>query len=508
MPLGLGDPLPKTPIITISIVACLVAIFLYWGPCPSFTQERDEIEEKHSMKDRKLQLFLSYCQKHEADALICDQSGEALMQLFDNKDLDEILPENEQQQNQASKELIRSFYRKFSVEDKEIKELDTYPQYLVAKEAMSIDLQNLYKTNDMLSSQNHTILAVLKASVLHSGLIHLISNIIGLICFGIYVELRMKRLLFFLCYLLGGMFGLYLYASRFMEGDRVIIGASANVSAVMGMFFVFYYRFRMKMLIIMGIIKTFSVKVLYWFPFMYLLTEVVYAYGSYTNHGTGIAHLAHIGGMSFGVIAAIVIKAFHWAPWPFRYPYEYSLYMKTKEIVEFVEKDALYEEILKYNPENVQIRWILIKDFLDRLTSVTHKENILTKIKTNLVTLTEELFRNNKLQELVEHLNYIPIEMSFVEYLPDIEQMTIIKIGDYALDHNEYVVALRFYAYYVQKYPHSINTPSIFNTLKSLINGMTQKEEFNDPLERFASSHIHPAVRKILGQAKMGRLVV
>ena len=199
----------------------------------------------------------------------------------------------------------------------------------------------------------------------HGSLLHLLGNLVFLFFFGAYVEQRMNRVAYFVVYVMGGSLGLAAQAFWFSPPDQFLIGASANVSAVMGLFFIFFFRFRMKFFVWYLTGRTFYASVSLILPFLYVFTDLVAGLKGLSVGGDNVAHFAHLLGFAFGGYAAFMIDSFKPVPWPFLAQSEVDEYRLLKTHKTLTEKLNTGTYILDHNPQNTTVRHYLLNQCID-----------------------------------------------------------------------------------------------------------------------------------------------
>jgi membrane associated rhomboid family serine protease len=152
-------------------------------------------------------------------------------------------------------------------------------------------------------------LALFTYPFIHAGIGHLVLNLCYLFVFGSGVEAAVGKGKMLLLYLLGGAVGgtLQILVTRLLIKDQIgspIVGASAACSALIGLYAVRYYRAR---LAFMGI--PFKPQVVAVVLLILSIELISGLYSVFTRNATdGIAHWAHLGGFSFGLGCAYLLR--------------------------------------------------------------------------------------------------------------------------------------------------------------------------------------------------------
>jgi len=148
---------------------------------------------------------------------------------------------------------------------------------------------------------------------LHGSLFHLLSNLFFLAAFGLVLESRLGHLGFLLFYAVGGAAAglLQVGVSHLLASDGVTgpaIGASGAVSAVMGAVFALYPRANVRGIAIPQFVRT-QVSIQWMLAFA-VAVDVVRTILDWSGTGhSGIATLAHLGGLAFGFLTGIGLLA-------------------------------------------------------------------------------------------------------------------------------------------------------------------------------------------------------
>lgn len=146
---------------------------------------------------------------------------------------------------------------------------------------------------------------------LHGGWFHLISNLFFLAAFGVVLEARLGRFGFLAFYLAGGaVAGLAQVGIGHLlspEGDVVpAIGASGSVSAMMGAAFALHPRANVRGIAIPQFVR--AQTSLQWMMAFAIALDIARTIVDWSGGGnSGIATLAHLGGLAFGFLTGIAL---------------------------------------------------------------------------------------------------------------------------------------------------------------------------------------------------------
>ncbi len=141
---------------------------------------------------------------------------------------------------------------------------------------------------------------------LHAGLLHLAGNMLFLWIYGDNVEHRMGRLPFLLAYLGSGVAATLAFAVLAGDSMTPLVGASGAISGVLGMYFLWFPRNRVKVFVALfpfffNVVMVPARIVLGIFVILDNLLPLV------VGAGGGVAYGAHLGGFAAGLALAAVL---------------------------------------------------------------------------------------------------------------------------------------------------------------------------------------------------------
>lgn len=154
-------------------------------------------------------------------------------------------------------------------------------------------------------TSGHQWITILTAMYMHGSWLHIIGNMIYLWAFGPEIEDAMNPLRYLIFYLLGGFAAMLAQIVANPASTVPNLGASGAIAAVMGAFLVTYPRDKIKsVLIIIIFIQVTMIPAALLIGFWFLMQ--LFSVGAVANTAQtgGVAYLAHIGGILFGVIFA------------------------------------------------------------------------------------------------------------------------------------------------------------------------------------------------------------
>lgn len=145
------------------------------------------------------------------------------------------------------------------------------------------------------------------ALFLHADWAHLLGNLVFLLIFGLPAERTMGPWRFLVLFLIGGAFSNLAAALSIGAPDRVIIGASGAVSAVIGAYLALFPRAKLGVVLPLGLFLEFVKAPASLLIGIWALLQVIFAY---IGPAFGaVAWSAHIAGFLFGVVFALFVRA-------------------------------------------------------------------------------------------------------------------------------------------------------------------------------------------------------
>jgi len=149
---------------------------------------------------------------------------------------------------------------------------------------------------------------VVTSMFLHSGLVHLISNMVCLWIFGDNVEDQMGHDRFLIFYLLAGSTAALAQLWLGVHAQRwPMVGASGAIAGVMGAYLFMFPRSEVHTFIFYGVVE---IPAAVFLPLWFLaqLLGVVDRYQVTGNYDPGIAYWAHIGGFIMGIVGVFIFR--------------------------------------------------------------------------------------------------------------------------------------------------------------------------------------------------------
>jgi membrane associated rhomboid family serine protease len=147
------------------------------------------------------------------------------------------------------------------------------------------------------------LLRLFTAMFIHGGWLHLLSNLLFLVIFGLPAERSLGSPRFLALFLLGGIVA-NLVGAISLTGARVaIIGCSGAVSAVLGAYVTLFPRARLGLVVPLGVYLEFVRVPAFLLIGIWALVQLLFSYAG-ASYGA-VVWWTHIGGFVFGIVFAL-----------------------------------------------------------------------------------------------------------------------------------------------------------------------------------------------------------
>jgi membrane associated rhomboid family serine protease len=192
---------------------------------------------------------------------------------------------------------------------------------------------------------------MLSQMYLHADFFHILFNMVFLVLLGTAFEERIGSFKFGLVYFISGLGAVVVFTALNWMSMGGVVGASGAVFGVLGGFAALYPRQKVVMPIPLGIIWIIRPVPVYLAAVVFGSIETFYMVIARVD---GIAHSAHLGGLIFGVAAAIIAK---------RYVHEVDLERKLNiiKLEGLAVTDSLktiYQRIVDADEPDLKFAWI------------------------------------------------------------------------------------------------------------------------------------------------------
>ena len=158
-----------------------------------------------------------------------------------------------------------------------------------------------------------SIITLFSSMFLHGGWMHILGNMLFLWIYGDNVEHRLGRAGYLVAYLLAGAMATALYGLFAPEaaGNTPMVGASGAISGVLGFYFIWFPRNKVRMLVVIFLfvdVWHINARIVLGF---YLLVENLLPFLFADRSGGGVAYGAHLGGFVAGLAGALLLNAYN-----------------------------------------------------------------------------------------------------------------------------------------------------------------------------------------------------
>lgn len=368
-----------------------------------------------------------------------------------------------------------------------LKNYKAYENYRIEKKKRDSVVKEYHISNNNLTSYNITFSSVINAIFSHGGALHLIGNLLALLVFGVYVEARMGMSHFVLSYLSTGTLGIVLY-TIFNLGDNNILGASANIYAVLGAFYVLFFHQKFKFLLSF-IVKSYTVElpVKTYFLGLYAITE----FSLLNDNYDGIAHGAHAYGFLFGALYAYIWKSSSKIPRHFLYKEEFAQWRESTHKIETAKK------ILKFNSDNYTVHNFVIKHFIEkniRKEKISHDEEVL--YRSSLFKVIIRLIQDKKNDRVNKLLATLPQEIVPLDVFKEFTQKQLLTSIDSNIDSENYFISIIAINQFILKYKNLSNANSLIKTADSILGHLSNTN--NKFIETLYKHNLEPELAKVI----------
>ncbi len=306
------------------------------------------------------------------------------------------------------------------------------------------------------------------ASLSHKNWNHLLSNLMYIIIFGIFVEVAFGSFYTYFIFMIGGFVGIGL-ETFFLEFGKGILGASAGATALMGAYFIIYLNHKSVLLVspFFMFIKKVYVKTFIFVPVLYFFSDIV---GFLTRSilKTNVAYAAHLGGFAVGMGIACLIKEKDSIRFPFLSRSEVDLYLSFKKEDSLSKKMSILNSIVNMNPYNHVAGKQLIYLFKSPIINQDY-----TKYNIKFIKNTFEFYiERNDIEVCANILSCLFGRFDLGELIEGIDLNKIILLGDYLLDKSDLVSAYKTYNLICSTYKDNINSIKLERTMQNISNNL------------------------------------
>lgn len=478
IPLGLFLKFPRVPWITIALLLLNFYVHLFHSDFRSNGLIIDAFSKNDAYINTQARFYTEYCYDQAYSNKVCENVKLILSVAHKkNSSLDDVdtrfLLEPEFLE---AAELISEI--KDQIDDDiyidEFKRLNSYRDYLVFHEEF-LELNNTRsKRYNLLARDNFNLKTLFLAMFRHANFLHLFGNMFILFVFGVYVEFRMNWWSYLGMYLVGGLFGLSMHTLFHLPASVPLVGASANVFAIMGAFYIFFLPFKFKVFVFYLYSKVINVPIKWWFFIFFFLLEFINMFSK-----SNVAHEAHVYGLLVGILGSLIYQYKNQIPKYNLYPIEVDIHSDIKATDNLNIKIIKAKQALEINPYNDMLRSYIFNEIFEE---ATHDKGILleksTFLESELPYFLANQYDNHGAKKIVQILNNIPNILNFHILLKMFKYKELVDLVDNAIVDKHLYTSIRIISVIFSEYEAHKQLPNFKRTLESIM------EHFNLDLDQ------------------------
>lgn len=444
LPLGFGGRFPRFPWVTTTL--CLV-IFLMHHFYGRMTMERVEaaymnVYYKTVLHPKYPEIVAGFCD----DKKLPPELQADLREAFSEIAKSECVPTQELKANIAKFVKEHAEFNTAFV----LRAILPHGQFFGLESEMKrglAQIKNLQRETGLYTADNRGGFPLLMSQFLHADWTHLLGNLLVLFLVGCLVECRRSPWIMLGTFFVGGSLGFILHSSFASAGDlSYLVGASAGIAAVSGLFTAFFFRFRMKFVffVVPPFYKTFHASSLVILPLTFYASDVLNS----ISHGvdSSVAHVAHLGGSLFGLLVGLGFEKLRPIRWPLLYAFEDAELKGIEADPNPHERIHRALALLKINPENMLAAERVCEETLRLISQgypVTPEFSEL--LRQHVPTLMSVYTRLKNPDKAFELLPQIPTQVSFASILDRSSQPTLVAGMKWAQSRGDSWTLLRLY---------------------------------------------------------------
>ncbi|MFK7822819.1 MAG: rhomboid family intramembrane serine protease [Oligoflexales bacterium] len=517
IPLGLGQKLKRIPALT-TIIVIVTCFFFYTQQQSNYTIfTLAKLRKKYNLKRNGVVLFQNYCIKRTSQKSLCKKYSNLVADKYlelprnfnekKSKSLKKFKKDyhsREKKRKRLTKELLKArkgqkryevlgavndFLRYRFKPKKKFARIKGYKSYHKSLARFYRDIKLMHRTQNSLSKLNFRGIPVVMAQLTHGDIIHLFSNMFLFVVLGVFLEQRISFISYLLIYLLGGSFAVAAHTVLSSDPTIPLVGASGNVSAVLGAFWILFYNFSMRLYIpfLTGNEKIF-LPVKLTVPFLFLMGDVVgyLASKNLLSDAGRVGHMAHLSGFFMGASIAVAIRALFKLPWPFVAPIEVKELQVLEQVSNLDEKLVKSNKMIETNRDNILVMASTIGSICTSIYDYESKRKILANpmyrnfIEHGLKVICTLGIRFGKERMVCHFLDSIPIQVPLSINLTDLGQDNVLYLADCALFFGYASLSLRLYEVYLYRYQDAKQAPLVVMSVRSLLSMLPKNQEWKE----------------------------
>ena len=434
-PLGLGGKPRLFPFVTVALVVLNVLVFaLDPKYFERYAQEVTQLLNLHPVSEAEFQRALpEFCRE---EPLAVRGLGQRCQTLHD--ELKDVKPPYSVEGFRRNAPVAKTFRG-------ESKGIASYffLRYIVqhrlekggaAQTGFRREYQELLRRNHFYSRYAKGFLASTRAQFSHAGVMHLIFNMLFLLIFGVYVESRLARAYYLMLFAAGGLVGFGVALLVDLRGTEILMGNSASVSAVMGAYLVLFWRHPMRCLYWLLPPLSFRMPTFWVLVFGYVGMDLVGTLAGESH----VAHGAHVGGWTIGILAAFLWRRLDPLPYPYIYQHEGELSARLAAAPPGFESLDESRLLLSRNEDNLIARKKLVEAALFlRSVRGLDEERFDALLQQEAPSLFTALRRQGKEASLLRLLSRFPAGIPMAPLLAELKTETLKELAERALQAQE-----------------------------------------------------------------------
>ncbi|MBM4252183.1 MAG: rhomboid family intramembrane serine protease [Deltaproteobacteria bacterium] len=482
LPLGLGTKIRRVPVVSLLLAAAWICVFFFDRSQARVTDGIFNAAARSGIKDAARNLFQEYCEAHSGKPKLCARYAVLIKTGFPSKapirrgvarlSFEDYENLGKEQHLAAGlrdhfshcgsskrcflyKDLIWSFATARTKLNESLQHLGSYSTYLKAEKNYLGELRRVCLNAQCLVKGNVNFGSVIWSQMRHGSLTHLMGNIFALLIFGIYAEQRTRRWIYLISILSAGSVGMIIHAYYFSGRDTISLGGSAIVSAVMGMFYVFFFHTKMRFLVWLprkiywG--TSYYVEIRYAFPLLFVLADIAGSLDSGFSelHLGTVAHMAHIFGFMAGVGVGLIIRTLRQLPASLLYESEIDDLLHLESMRGLANQLKFADEMLARNPDNLRARALGCAAALRWMPHDSREQNAALGaqtdrfLKNHLAEFCSRSIERGSVMTANKLLEKLPIGVPYQVILANLKQSTLVTLINVAVKTGQIWLSLR-----------------------------------------------------------------
>lgn len=532
VPFGLGHRLPRTPVLTMLIAFVWLVVFLFGE---DISRSRGEVVRAAatytSLKMNLENLYQQVCLADEEEESECSSQGKAVAaivwktqgipateneelsygnakRVFQEVELCRRLNEDCKAKHARMNRFIKGAENGFA----QFREFPAHTKVLRSFEYMDEKLRLWLRDTHRLTRDSINGASLVDSQFRHGSAGHFWGNTIVFIMVGTAVESALAPWFFLLIAFAAGTFGMVFDAIS-LPGEVMLIGGSAIVSAVAGMYYVLFSSSRMNVLCWIPFrFAVFKIPVKYMLPFLTVIGDIQGLLESFKDPlGNNVAHGAHLASFGVAALMTAILKLSKRRPPGFVFLDEERRYEELKNLQNM---DALLEKA------TVEVATNLDNPFPAGLT--IHRGFLLLAeqpdhpLRAKIVRFSENYFADvlaltSKfgMKEVgLGLLDICPKDIPLIQLTPRTGQLTWMSLAESAVKGERLALAIRCLDAYLHAFPRSRQSPAVLSSIDAIAKKIFETKGANELLETLPSLSnriVVDCIKKHLTKTEEGR---